>query len=65
MFQLQHGKQVKNTLPINKPHIGVSKYIFQKLNKPSTLKTTLIGWSIGYNILKNTSVGYHGKGSVR
>ena len=38
MFQLQHGQQVKNTFPINKPHIGVSKYIFQKLKKPNTLK---------------------------
>ena len=38
IFLLQHGKQVKNTLPINKPHIGLSKYIFQKLNKPNTLK---------------------------
>ena len=38
MFQLQHGQQVKNTFPINKPHIGLSKYIFQKLNKPNTLK---------------------------
>jgi hypothetical protein len=25
-------------LTINKPHIGLSKYIFQKLNKPNTLK---------------------------
>jgi hypothetical protein len=38
MFQLQHGQQVKNTLLINKTHIGLSKYIFQKLNKPNTLK---------------------------
>ena len=38
MFQLQHGQQVKNTLSINKHHIGLSKYIFQKLNKPNTLK---------------------------
>ena len=39
MFQLQHGQQVKNTLPINKPHIRLtSKYIIQKLNKPNTLK---------------------------
>jgi hypothetical protein len=38
MLQLQHVQQVKNTLPINKPHIGLSKYIFQKLNKPNTLK---------------------------
>jgi hypothetical protein len=38
MFQMQHGKQVKNTFPINKLHIGLSKYIFQKLNKPNTLK---------------------------
>jgi hypothetical protein len=37
-FQLQHGNQVNNTLPINKPHIGLSKYIFQKLDKPNTLK---------------------------
>ena len=38
MFQLQHEQQVKNTLPINNPHIGLTKYIFQKLNKPNTLK---------------------------
>ena len=38
MFQLQHGQQVKNKLRINNPHIGLTKYIFQKLNKPSTLK---------------------------
>jgi hypothetical protein len=38
MLQMQHGKQVKNTFPINKPHIGVSKYIFHKLNKPNALK---------------------------
>jgi hypothetical protein len=38
MFQLKYGHQVKNTMPINKPHIGLSKYIFQKLNKPNALK---------------------------
>jgi hypothetical protein len=29
MFQLQHGQQVKNKLPINNPHIRLTKYIFQ------------------------------------
>ena len=29
MFQLQHGQQVKNKLPINNPHIGLTKYIYQ------------------------------------
>jgi hypothetical protein len=38
IFQLQHGKQVKNTLPINNPHIELTKYTFQKFNKPNTLK---------------------------
>jgi hypothetical protein len=54
MFQLQHGQQVKNTLSINKPHIGLSKYIFQKLNKPNKLKN----WKITRKMWANNLLSY-------